>query len=132
MADTLIHRGPDDSGVWADATAGIALGFRRLAILDLSPTGHQPMCSSDGRYVAVFNGEIYNYRDLRVELEQCGAHCRGTSDTEVILEGASLWGVEATIPRLWACLLLRCGIESSGRCFWPVTEWAKSRCIMPR
>src|SRR2546428_4275865 len=101
MADTLIHRGPDDSGVWADATAGIALGFRRLAILDLSPTGHQPMCSSDGRYVAVFNGEIYNYRDLRIELEQCGAHFRGTSDTEVILEGASLWGAEATIPRLW-------------------------------
>src|SRR5712691_2660415 len=101
MADTLSHRGPDDSGVWADATTGIALGFRRLAILDLSPTGHQPMCSSDGRYVAVFNGEIYNYRDLRVELEQCGAHFRGTSDTEVLLEGASRWGAEATIPRLW-------------------------------
>jgi asparagine synthase (glutamine-hydrolysing) len=101
MADTLSHRGPDDAGVWADATAGLALGFRRLAILDLSPTGHQPMCSSDGRYVGVFNGEIYNYRDLRVELEQCGAHFRGTSDTEVIVEGASQWGVEATIPRLW-------------------------------
>ena len=101
MADTLSHRGPDAAGVWADASAGIALGFRRLAILDLSPTGHQPMCSADDRYVAVFNGEIYNYRDLRVELEQCGARFRGTSDTEVILEGASRWGAEAIMPRLW-------------------------------
>src|SRR5215467_7765543 len=101
MADTLTHRGPDDSGVWADATAGIALGFRRLAILDLSPTGHQPMFSADGRYAVVFNGEIYNYRDLRAELEKYGVHFRSTSDTEAILEGAALWGVEAMIPRLW-------------------------------
>jgi asparagine synthase (glutamine-hydrolysing) len=106
MANTLIHRGPDDVGVWADATTGIALGFRRLAILDLSPSGHQPMCSLDGRYIVVFNGEIYNYRNLRAELEQCGSHFRGTSDTEVILEGASLWGAEATIPRLWGMFAL--------------------------
>ena len=65
MADAIAHRGPDDRGTWADADAGVALGFRRLAILDLSPTGHQPMLSPDGRYVVVFNGEIYNYQDLR-------------------------------------------------------------------
>ena len=65
MTDAIAHRGPDDRGTWADADAGVVLGFRRLAILDLSPTGHQPMRSPDGRYVVVFNGEIYNYQDLR-------------------------------------------------------------------
>ncbi len=106
MAETLAHRGPDDSGAWADPAAGVALGFRRLAILDLSPTGHQPMQSADGRYVTVFNGEIYNYRDLRRELEQHGQSFRGTSDTEVILEGCSVWGSERTIPRLWGMFAL--------------------------
>jgi len=101
MANTLFHRGPDDGGAWVDAEVGVGLGFRRLAILDLSPTGHQPMFSSNGRYVIVFNGEIYNYRELRAELEQSGARFRGSSDTEVILEGCSAWGVETTIPRLW-------------------------------
>jgi asparagine synthase (glutamine-hydrolysing) len=101
MADTLRHRGPDDQGVWTDPDAGVALGFRRLSILDLSPTGHQPMSSGDGRYVVVYNGEIYNFQDLREELEKRGAHFRGTSDTEVLLEGCSCWGPEATIPRLW-------------------------------
>ncbi len=101
MMDTIVHRGPDDEGAWVDAEAGIALGFRRLAILDLSPTGHQPMFSANGRYAIIFNGEIYNYRDLRAELEGRGARFRGASDTEVILEGAVQWGVEAIIPRLW-------------------------------
>jgi asparagine synthase (glutamine-hydrolysing) len=101
MADTLTHRGPDDSGVWVDPAAGIAFGFRRLSILDLSPTGHQPMISSDQRYVIVFNGEIYNYLELRKELEQLGRHFRGSSDTEVILEACSAWGIAAAIPRLW-------------------------------
>ena len=68
MADTLAHRGPDDEGVWVDPGAGVALGFRRLAILDLSPTGRQPMLSADGRYVVIFNGEIYNFREHRAEL----------------------------------------------------------------
>src|SRR5438270_8275801 len=68
MADTLAHRGPDDRGSWVDPAAGVALGFRRLAIVDLSPHGHQPMVSDDGRYVLAFNGEIYNYEDLRAEL----------------------------------------------------------------
>lgn len=101
MMDTLVHRGPDDSGAWVDPAAGIALGFRRLAILDLSPTGHQPMFSLDGRYVLIFNGEVYNYRDLRAELEGLGHRFRGTSDTEVILAGACQWGAEVVIPRLW-------------------------------
>jgi asparagine synthase (glutamine-hydrolysing) len=100
MTAKLEHRGPDDSGVWAEATSGIALGFRRLAILDLSPTGHQPMSSADGRYVIVFNGEIYNYGDLRTELASAGQTFRGRSDTEVILAGCSAWGAEAVIPRL--------------------------------
>src|SRR2546423_857977 len=101
MADKLRHRGPDDAGVWVDAPVGIALGFRRLAILDLSSNGAQPMHSADGRYVIVFNGEIYNYRDLREELLKTGFSFRGTSDTEVILAGCSRWGVEGVIPRLW-------------------------------
>src|ERR1044072_5314787 len=72
MVDTLRHRGPDDIGTWADAQAGIALGHRRLSILDLSPEGHQPMHSSCGRYVISFNGEIYNFGALRSELEGLG------------------------------------------------------------
>ena len=101
MASALEHRGPDDSGSWVDAAAGIALGFRRLAILDLSPTGHQPMVSRDGRFVTVFNGEIYNHRELRATLEKSAVRFRGTSDTEVILEACSAWGVKAAVPRLW-------------------------------
>lgn len=73
MNGTLSHRGPDDEGVWIDEAAGIALGHRRLAILDLSPAGHQPMVSACGRYVLVFNGEIYNHLELRQELTALGA-----------------------------------------------------------
>lgn len=92
MAQALRHRGPDDGGAWVDERAGIALGFRRLAILDVSPRGHQPMFSADGRYVVVFNGEIYNFRDLRTRLEGLGhTFCTGT-DTEVILATAVQWG----------------------------------------
>src|SRR5712692_9176836 len=68
MTDQLIHRGPDDSGAWVDPAAGVALGSRRLAIVDLSPAGHQPMISDDGRYAIVFNGEVYNFQALRAEL----------------------------------------------------------------
>ncbi|MEI2700403.1 MAG: hypothetical protein V9E94_19490 [Microthrixaceae bacterium] len=70
MADTLRHRGPDDAGVWVDAAAGVALGHRRLSILDLSPLGHQPMLSRDGRWVIAYNGEIYNHGELRRDLQQ--------------------------------------------------------------
>ena len=100
MADTIRHRGPDDNGSWTDEQAGIALGFRRLSIIDLSPTGHQPMLSADGRYAVVFNGEIYNFESLRQSLEELGHTFRGTSDTEVMLAAFSQWGVEAGIKRL--------------------------------
>jgi len=99
MADTLRHRGPDDGGSWVDAHTGIALGHRRLSILDLSPQGHQPMRSACGRYVTVFNGEIYNFRALREELEQAGHAFCGHSDTEVLLASLSRWGIEAAVRR---------------------------------
>jgi len=101
MADTLRHRGPNDAGAWADAEAGIALAMRRLSILDLSDAGHQPMQSASGRFVVVYNGEIYNYRDLREQLS--GAEqsypFRGTSDTEVMLAAFECWGVEQSLTR---------------------------------
>jgi asparagine synthase (glutamine-hydrolysing) len=99
MADQLVHRGPDDSGVWVDAEAGIALGFRRLAIVDLSPAGHQPMTSANGRYVIVFNGEVYNFGELRKDLALLGHGFRGHSDTEVMLEAVSEWGLEAAVKK---------------------------------
>lgn len=100
MSHTLAHRGPDGEGVWADADAGVALAQRRLAIVDLSPAGAQPMVSACGRYVLVYNGEAYNAADLRPELEARGIVFRGHSDTEVVLEGCAAWGVEATLRRL--------------------------------
>jgi len=100
MTDSLAHRGPDNSGIWVDARAGIALGHRRLAILDLSPLGNQPMVSVSGRYVITLNGEIYNYRELRHQLMQKGHRFRGASDTEVMLGAFEEWGVEASIPKL--------------------------------
>jgi asparagine synthase (glutamine-hydrolysing) len=100
MADSLAHRGPDDSGVWSDAEAGVALSHRRLSIIDLSPTGHQPMVSAEGRFVVVFNGEIYNYQELRAELAARGVTFRGASDTEVMLEAFAAFGIAATVQRL--------------------------------
>ena len=89
MVGPIAHRGPDDEGVWVDASAGIGLGNRRLAIIDLSPAGHQPMHSSSGRFVLTFNGEIYNHPELRAAVEGRGgapqAGWRGHSDTEVLL-----------------------------------------------
>jgi len=99
MVDALRHRGPNDSGAWADAQAGIALGHRRLSILDLSPEGHQPMHSACGRYVISFNGEIYNFGGLRKELEGLGHAFRGHSDTEVMLGCISQWGIVPAVKR---------------------------------
>lgn len=122
MANEIVHRGPDDAGVWMDDAAGLALAHRRLSILDLSPAGHQPMVSANGRYVIAFNGEIYNHLDLREALEK-RARCpqsrltlalfpvgrgdkggergeygwRGHSDTETLLAAIAAWGVEVTL-----------------------------------
>jgi asparagine synthase (glutamine-hydrolysing) len=103
QASALAHRGPDDQGSWVDPACGVALGHRRLSIVDLSAAGHQPMCSHDGRYVIVLNGEIYNYRELRsdIEREAAGAQplaeWRGHSDTEVLLEAIARRGVTAAL-----------------------------------
>jgi asparagine synthase (glutamine-hydrolysing) len=89
-ASMLSNRGPDDSGLWTAENVG--LGHRRLSIIDLSPSGHQPMHSADGRYITVFNGEIYNYKELRAELETSAVSWQGSSDTEVILAAYARWG----------------------------------------
>lgn len=101
MADAIIHRGPDDGDVWVDAALGVVLAHRRLSILDLSPAGHQPMQSACARYVIVFNGEIYNWSEMRGELEAGGLApaWRGHNDTEVLLAGISAWGLKATLAR---------------------------------
>src|SRR5215470_9184879 len=85
MAAAIAHRGPDDHGAWRDETAGVALAHRRLSIIDLSPSGHQPMADGDHRAVIIFNGEIYSFRALRDELTRDGVLFRGHSDTEVLL-----------------------------------------------
>src|SRR6266436_5577621 len=99
MIETVRHRGPDAGDVWVEAEGGVVLGQRRLAIIDLSPGGAQPMHSADRRYVITFNGEIYNYRDIRRELQAAGRSMRSESDTEVLLEACALWGVEAALER---------------------------------
>lgn len=97
MSRQLLHRGPDDDGIWCDASAGAALSFRRLAIIDLTDAGAQPMISASGRYVIVFNGEIYNFERLRAQLH--GTSFRGHSDTEVLLACIEEWGVDAAVER---------------------------------
>src|SRR3546814_253896 len=100
MTARLQHRGPDDDGLWVDAEAGLALGHRRLSIVDLSPEGHQPMASHGGRYVIAFNGEIYNFRSLRAELVAQGHVFRGGSDTEVLLAAIEEHGLAAALNRI--------------------------------
>ena len=101
MTRALTHRGPDDAGMWIDVSAGIALGHRRLAVLDLSAAGRQPMASASGRYILAFNGEIYNHLEIRTELTtpQETVLWRGHSDTETLLAGFDRWGVESTLRR---------------------------------
>ena len=99
MMDRITHRGPDDSGIWMDESKQVVLGFRRLAIIDLTPTGHQPMLSHDGRYVIIFNGEIYNFLDIRQELSGLGFSFRGTSDTEVMLAAITAWGIKDALKK---------------------------------
>ena len=101
MGDAIAHRGPDDSGVWVDAVAGVGLAHRRLSVIDLSAHGHQPMLSASQRYVIVYNGEIYNYAEVRRELESSGAapRWRGHSDTETMLAAFERWGIEKALLR---------------------------------
>jgi asparagine synthase (glutamine-hydrolysing) len=100
MGKTLYHRGPDDGGTWQETKYGLGFAFRRLAIQDLSPQGHQPMHSASGRYVMVFNGEIYNFRRLQKILSAQGCQFRGHSDTEVILAAVETWGLVTTLKKL--------------------------------
>ena len=100
MAGALVHRGPDDQGVWISEDGRLGLGHRRLAIVDLSPLGHQPMTSHDGRWVLCFNGEFYNYQDLRADLDAIRKRdWRGHSDSEVFLEAIAEWGVTCALER---------------------------------
>jgi asparagine synthase (glutamine-hydrolysing) len=101
LAQAMLHRGPDEGGIWLDTAAGLGFAHRRLSIVDLSAAGHQPMHSHDGRWVITYNGELYNYQTLRTQLEARGPiNWRGHSDTEVLVEGIVQWGVETTLQRI--------------------------------
>jgi asparagine synthase (glutamine-hydrolysing) len=108
MAGRLAHRGPDGAGLWADPAAGIALAHRRLAIIDLSPAGAQPMADRSGRFVLTYNGELYNFRTLREELAGIGFPPRGLGDTAVLLEAIAAWGIEGALPRLNGMFAFAC------------------------
>ena len=101
MAAPIAHRGPDDEGFWSDAEAGVGLAHRRLSIIDLSPAGHQPMASNDGRWMLSYNGEIYNHAALRAELDEARGPIawRGHSDTETLIEGIATWGLAVTLSK---------------------------------
>ena len=113
MADVIRHRGPDDHGTWADPSAGVAFGHQRLAIIDLSDAGHQPMTSSDRRWTVTFNGELYNFPELRRDLEAGGVRFRGHADTEVLVEALAHWGLDETIRRANAMLAMAAWDASS-------------------
>ena len=114
MAATLAHRGPDGAGSWVDAGAGVALAHRRLSVIDLSEQGHQPMVSASGRYVVAYNGEIYNFRHLRRDLEAGGTSFRGHSDTEVLLAAVEAWGLDTSLGRMNGMFAF--ALWDSGRC----------------
>ena len=121
MRDCLAHRGPDGRGEWSDAMQEVWLGHRRLAILDLSPEGHQPMISASGRYVITYNGEVFNHEALRNELCAKGVHFRGRSDTEVILAAVEAWGLEAAVLKFVG--MFACGVwDREASCLWLVRD----------
>jgi asparagine synthase (glutamine-hydrolysing) len=121
MADSLRHRGPDDDGIWADQDSRVVFGFRRLAIIDLSPAGHQPMISQSGRWVIVFNGEVFNFRELRKMLSEEGVGFRGHSDTEVIVEAIAKWGIQKTVASLVGMFAIAIW-DQEGRCLTLVRD----------
>ena len=127
MGDRLRHRGPDDSGESLDPRLGTALTFRRLAILDRSDQGHQPMVSANGRFTLAVNGEVYNYRALRDELEQQGHSFRGQTDTEVLLAGIRRGVWRRRSSGALACSPSRWWMSRPGNCGWPATASARSR-----
>ena len=99
MIQRLVHRGPDQEGVWVDADSSVGLGHRRLSILDLSDAGRQPMVSCSGRYVIAFNGEIYNFKAIKTQLVSKGHQFRGNSDTEVLLAAIDVWGIDSALEK---------------------------------
>ena len=129
MTRSLRHRGPDAEGIWT--ADGIALGHRRLSILDLSPAGAQPMHSACGRYVIAFNGEIYNHLDLRRELEDNGAapNWRGHSDTETLLAGIRFWGLDVTLERAAGMFAIALWDRRERRLSLARDRMGRSRCI---
>lgn len=127
MTQALVLRGPDSGGLWIEAGAGMALGHRRLALRDLSPLGHQPMTSPDGRFVLTYNGEIYNTGELTEFLAQRGVHPRGASDTEIVLLACMTLGVDAALEHLLACMPSHYGTEKNAILSWHETVWASNR-----
>ena len=110
MCHAIRHRGPDNDGSWSDVKAGVWLGHQRLSVIDLSQAGNQPMQSPRGRYVIIFNGEIYNHLSLRQTLEADGnapSWC-GHSDTETLLAGFEIWGIQRTVESCWHVCI--CGL----------------------
>ncbi|HWI02303.1 MAG TPA: hypothetical protein VNT52_00485 [Acidimicrobiales bacterium] len=125
MTDTLSHRGPDDDGTWLDAESGVAFGHRRLAVIDLSAAGCQPMASHGGRYVLTYNGEIYNSAAIGAELAAAGHRFRGHSDTEVLVTAIEQWGLHAALSRLNAACRPHCSMAVTRT---SVSEWPRKRC----
>ena len=121
MLASLTHRGPDSSGEWRDDLGNIWLGHRRLAVVDLSEEGHQPMVSPSGQFILTYNGEVYNYRELKRELLTLGFHFKGTSDTEVLLAAFEAWGVQVAVERFIGMFVF--GVyDRNESCLWLVRD----------
>ncbi len=123
MTDAIAHRGPDGEGFFIDSFLG--LGHRRLAIIDLSPLGHQPMVSRDGQYTISYNGEVYNFQELRAELEALGCPFRSRSDTEVVLNAYTQWGPEC-VNRFNGMFAFAIWDKTRQELFWPGTAMASN------
>ena len=128
MSSKLIHRGPDSDGLWIDLNDGIGFAHRRLSIIDITKSGSQPMFSADKRYVITFNGEIYNFREIKEELNKVFNinKWQGNSDTEVLLKSIEYFGLEKSLEKLRVCLLLLYGTLSLKSSYWLEIEWGKN------